>query len=173
MVIIHSGIFKHFKVDDDLAVVLAHELAHVIANHDGERSSRQVLELLYGIPYAPVGFVGALSFFAATAPEMAVGALLMMPFVVGRLMHLSARRNQEREADTIGLLLMTEAGYSPYAAQRFYASMKAEEDQEFATAEARARQGSPVLGLPVIVAQVPEHEQTHPLVSSKICHRPS
>ena len=145
MVIIHSGIFKHFKADDDLAVVLAHELAHVIASHEGERRSRQVLELLYGIPYAPVGFVGTLSIFVATAPGMAVGALLMVPFIVGKLMHFSAHRNQEREADIIGLLLMTEAGYNPYAARRFHASMKAEEDQEFATAKARARQTSPTV----------------------------
>lgn len=168
MVIIHSGIFKHFKVDDDLAVVLAHELAHVIANHEGEKCSRKVLELLYGIPYAPAGIVGALSIFAATAPEAFVGALLVIPFVVGKLMHFSASRIQEREADIIGLLLMTEAGYNPYAARRFHASMKAEEDQEFAAAEARARQISPAFGSPVIVAKVPGHERTHPLVSNKI-----
>lgn len=169
MVIIHSGILKHFKVEDDLAVVLAHELAHVIANHHGERRSRDILECLYGIPYAPAGIVGTLSLCVATvvlAPELVVGGLLAIPYIAGGLMRLSANRKQEKEADTIALLLMTEAGYDPYAAQRVFASMKTEEDQEFATAKARARQISPATGLPVIVAKVPEHKRTHPLVSN-------
>lgn len=168
-VIIHSGIFKHFEEIDDLAVVLAHELAHVIANHHGERRSRKILECFYGIPYAPAGIVGALSLCAATvvlAPELVVGGLLAVPYVVGEVMQLSANRKQEKEADTIALLLMTEAGYDPYAARRVFASMKTEEDQEFATAKARARQISPATGPPAIVAKVPEHKRTHPLVSN-------
>lgn len=59
---------------------------------------------------------------------------------------------------------MTEAGYDPYAGRRFWASMKAEEDREFAAAKALAKQTSPTDGLP----RVPEHKQTHPLVSNTI-----
>lgn len=44
VVIITAGMFDHIKRDDDLAVVLAHELAHVVANHNDEQHSREILE---------------------------------------------------------------------------------------------------------------------------------
>lgn len=170
LAIIHTGMLKHFKDDDDLAVILAHEVAHVVANHYGERRSRKILGYLYGIPYVPFGIIGTLSLCVAmvTEPQIAVGGLLLIPFAVGKLMNLSTCRKQEEEADTIGLLLMTEAGYNPYAARRVYGSMKAEEDQVFAAAQARARQISQATGRPMMVSKVPEHERTHPLVSIAI-----
>lgn len=169
MVIIYSGTLKHIKAKDDLAVVLAHELAHVIAKHDDERHSRKILGYLYGIPYAPAGIVGALSCCAAmVALEFAVGGIFLIPVVIGEAMRLSAYRKQEKEADAIGLLLVTEAGYNPYAARRVWASVKAEEDQNFATAEARAKQTSNETGLSAVVRKIPEHERTHPLVRNII-----
>lgn len=172
MVIIRGGTFKHIKCDDDLAVILAHELAHVIANHDDERYSRKRLEFFYGIPYTPAGIVGGLSACAATfilSFELLAGALLLVvPLGVGEAMKLSAYRKQEKEADAIGLLLMTEAGYDPYAAKRVWASMKAEEDQDFATAEARAKKIREETGRYTIVQKIPEHKQTHPLVSNAV-----
>lgn len=169
MVIIFGGMLKHIKAKDDLAVVLAHELAHVIAKHDDERYSRKILEYSYGIPYAPAGLVGALSLCAAmVAIQFAVGGILLIPVAVGEAMRLSAYRKQEKEADAIGLLLMTEAGYNPYAARRVWASVKAEEDQDFAAAEARAKQISEATGMSKIVRKIPEHERTHPLVRPEI-----
>ncbi|KAG6355959.1 hypothetical protein INS49_015344 [Diaporthe citri] len=171
MVIIYSGMLKHIKAKDDLAVVLAHELAHVIAKHDDERHSRKIMEYYYGIPYTPAGIVGALSLCAAmVAIEFVVGGILLIPFAIGEAMRLSAYRKQEKEADAIGLLLMTEAGYNPYAARRVWASVKAEEDQDFAAAEARAKQTSisKATGTSAIVRRIPEHERTHPLVSNTI-----
>lgn len=156
MVIIHGGMFRHLKTLDDLAVVLSHEVGHILANHSDERHSRRVLEYLYGIPYAPAGIAGAVSLgLSVMAPPFMVGALLLIPFAVGKSMQLSAYREQEKEADSIGLLLMTEAGYNPYAGRRVWASMKAEEDRESAAAEALTKQSAP-----------PEHERTHPLVSN-------
>lgn len=163
MVIIHSGMFKHIKRESDLAVVLAHELAHVVANHNDEQHSREILEYWYGTPYAPAGIVGAVSACAAVvAPPFILGALLLIPFAVGKAMRLEASREREKEADIIGLLLMTEAGYNPYAAHRVWASVKAEEDQKFATAQVEARKSLKV------VQKIPEHESTHPLVSNLI-----
>lgn len=163
---------KHIKSDHDLAVVLAHELAHVIAKHSDERHNRKTLESYYGIPYAPAGIIGAVSFFAGmVALESGiVGCILLTPVVIGQAMNLSASRKQEKEADVIGLLLMTEAGYNPYAARRVWASIKAEEDQDFATAEARAKQMTTWTGMPAtIVRKIPENERTHPLVSNITC----
>lgn len=81
-------------------------------------------------------------------------------------MHLSSYRKQEKEAHTIGLLLMTEAGYDPCAARRIYSSMKEEEDKDFHAAQARARQIFRETGRSIMVKKIPEHKQTHPLVSN-------
>lgn len=165
VVIITGGMFKHIKRDDDLAVVLAHELAHVVAKHNDEEHSREKLEYWYGIPYLPAGIVGAVSAFAAVvtmAPPFIVGACLLIPVGVARAMRLEASREQEKEADIIGLLLMTEAGYNPYAAHGVWVSMKAEEDQKFATAQVEAQKQLKV------VQKIPEHQSTHPLVSNLI-----
>lgn len=166
--LIFSGMLKHIKSDHDLAVVLAHEVAHVIAKHSDERNNRKTLEGYYGIPYAPAAIIGAVSFCVGmVALEFAiVGGILLTPVAIGQAMNLSASRKREKEADAIGLLLMTEAGYNPHAARRVWASIKAEEDQDFATAEARAKQMSTATGMPAIVRRIPENERTHPLVSN-------
>src|SRR5690606_7892601 len=45
---VYTGMFKIVDDDDDLAVVMGHEVAHVSARHGGERVSRQLLVLTGG-----------------------------------------------------------------------------------------------------------------------------
>jgi predicted Zn-dependent protease len=40
---VNSGLFKVAKNDDQLAAVMAHEVAHAIARHSAERMSRQMM----------------------------------------------------------------------------------------------------------------------------------
>lgn len=96
------------------------------------------------------------------APPFLVGTLLLLPVGVAHRMRLEASREREKEADIIGLLLMTQASYDPFAAHGVWASMKAEEDQTFATAQAEARKSL------MVVEKKSEHELTHPLVSNLI-----
>ena len=42
-VAVYTGIFKVAKSDADLAVVVGHEIAHVVAQHGNERMSQQLL----------------------------------------------------------------------------------------------------------------------------------
>jgi predicted Zn-dependent protease len=95
---VNTGLFQVAKNDDQLAAVLAHEVAHAIARHGAERMSQQVLMQagLAGLGLATDQTYAALAAQAATL-------VVILPY----------SRTQEAEADHIGLFYMAEAGYDP------------------------------------------------------------
>ena len=105
-VAVYSGLMKVMKNEAELAGIVAHEVAHAIARHGGERMSWGYLQKL--------GAVGvALGFNNDTFDSIyGVGSQLgvMLPF----------SRSNEYEADLIGLILMAKAGYNPKAAVHFW-----------------------------------------------------
>jgi len=112
-VAIFTGILKHTKTEAGLATVMAHEVAHALQRHGAERMSRGILE--------QIGQLGALA-GAATGgvdPQVALGA--MSAYGVG--FALPHNREQESEADYIGLRLMAKAGYDPGEAVGFWERM--------------------------------------------------
>jgi metalloendopeptidase OMA1, mitochondrial len=87
-IIVFTGLLQFVGQDDDeLATVLAHEIAHALAHHSSERIARE---------------------------EKGGGSFLR---------NLAFSREQEAEADHIGVFLMTFAGYNPTAAVRFWTRM--------------------------------------------------
>jgi predicted Zn-dependent protease len=99
---VHTGLFQVVESDDQLAAVLAHEIAHVTAQHASERMSREVLT------QTGLGLLGAATESQALPQILAQAATLgiQLPF----------SRSQEAEADEIGLHYMAKAGYDPRAA---------------------------------------------------------
>lgn len=94
----------------EVAAVLSHEMAHVTANHGLERQRReQEVEL--------AGQVAEELFANSIAGRRAVAR--------GKLSLAAFSRNQELQADVIGVRMLGEAGYDPYAAARFLESMNA------------------------------------------------
>jgi predicted Zn-dependent protease len=107
-VAVYTGLFPVAQNTAGLAAVLGHEIAHVVANHAAERmSSGYVLEAV-GVALQ-VG-LGAASPQASNAIMQAFG----LGAQVGVVLPFS--RQQEAEADHIGLILMAKAGYDPHAA---------------------------------------------------------
>ncbi|KAL8876946.1 MAG: hypothetical protein Q9192_008771 [Flavoplaca navasiana] len=107
LVLWYSGIFAAAETDDEIAAVLSHEIAHVIAHHVEATSSGQLLGILAMLPAAPF-ILGAMfieELILPAIPPMAIGAMIL----------LALSRKREAEADKIGMLLMTEAGYEPSA----------------------------------------------------------
>ena len=101
---VNTGLFKVAKSDDQLAAVIAHEVAHAIARHGAERMSQQLL-LQGGLLGLGIG----LGSDNASYVQMAAAAAtlgIILPF----------SREHEAEADHIGLMYMAEAGYDPRAA---------------------------------------------------------
>ncbi len=108
---VHTGLFKVAENDDQLAAVMAHEVAHAIARHGSERMSQQVLVEggLQGLG-AATGNAGFVQMAAAAAT---LGIIL--PY----------SRSQEAEADHIGLIYMARAGYDPRAAIKLWKNFDA------------------------------------------------
>ncbi|MCO5154942.1 MULTISPECIES: M48 family metalloprotease [unclassified Shinella] len=94
----------------EVAAVLSHEMAHVTANHGIERQKKEEAEVIASRVVAEV-----LSSNIAGKQALARGKMRLAAF----------SRNQELQADVIGVRMLGEAGYDPYAAARFLDSMAA------------------------------------------------
>jgi predicted Zn-dependent protease len=94
----------------EVAAVLSHEMGHVTANHGIERQRREEAEVIASRVVAEV-----LSSDLAGKQALARGKLRLAAF----------SRQQELQADVIGVRMLGEAGYDPFAAARFLDSMAA------------------------------------------------
>ncbi|MFP4476806.1 MAG: M48 family metallopeptidase [Desulfatibacillaceae bacterium] len=106
---------KTTSLDTGLAVVIGHEIAHVVAAHGNERMSQGLLAQLGGV---------ALSVAVKDKPEQ-TQALWMAAYGAGAQVGilLPYSRLQEREADRLGLIFMAIAGYDPREALDFWKYM--------------------------------------------------
>src|SRR5262249_27542812 len=102
--------------DDQLATVMAHEIAHALAHHASERIARQ-----QQYQRAMEALNGAMGSLPPGQRKTLIG-LLGAGAQVGSL---SYDRQQESEADHIGIFLMTFAGYDPRQAIVFWEKMQA------------------------------------------------
>lgn len=132
-VAVYTGIIPVAKTDAGLATVMGHEIAHAIARHSEERYTQTLGAQALG------GVVGA-----ATGGSQAISQLYGLG---GQLALLKYSRNQESEADRLGLIFMAMAGYNPNDAVAFWQRM------------ASATQGN---GAP------PEFLSTHPSDATRI-----
>ncbi|SMB98513.1 peptidase M48 Ste24p [Hymenobacter roseosalivarius DSM 11622] len=113
---VYTGILPITQDENGLAVVMAHEIAHAVAKHGSERMSQGLVQQLGGQALG-----AALSTNSATTQQVALQA-----FGVGsQLGLLRYGRNQESEADRLGLIFMAMAGYNPDGAVGFWQRMAA------------------------------------------------
>jgi len=99
---VNTGIFQVARNQDQLAAVIAHEVAHVLSNHHNERASQQ-MAVQGGL--AAAGAVGGGDLSPSTMQALGLGAQygILLPY----------GRTQEAEADVVGLDLMARAGFDP------------------------------------------------------------
>lgn len=112
---VYTGMFKLIGSDDDLAVVIGHEVAHVAAHHGSERVSRVILISGIGIG------LGVAAGGQDSNTQRAILAAYGLGSTVGVALPFS--RRDESEADHIGLLYSSRAGYDPRAAIPFWEKM--------------------------------------------------
>lgn len=112
-IVIYSGLLPVTQTEEALAVVVGHEIAHVIARHAQERVSQQ-MALEYGGAIAG-SLLGSSVGGQIGQQVFGLGAQygVMLPYA----------RKQEYEADEIGLIVMAMAGYDPRAAIPFWTRM--------------------------------------------------
>jgi len=143
---VHTGLLTVAETPDQLAAVIGHEVAHVLARHSNERVSTGTAAQL-GMVAAETALSANIS-SAATKQTM---ALLGMGAQVGILLPYS--RTQESEADLMGLDLMARAGFDPAASIQLWQNMARD-------AERKQRKGG--------AAPPPEFFSTHPSHGTRI-----
>ncbi len=116
-VVVYTGILPVTQNEAGLATVVGHEIAHVFADHGGERLSQQLL--------AQMGEVG-LSAALSKQPEQ-TKSLFMSAYGLGSQVGvlLPFSRKQETEADHLGVIFLAMAGYDPHVAVAFWERMAA------------------------------------------------
>jgi predicted Zn-dependent protease len=115
-VAVYTGLLRVTRDDAGLAAVLGHEIAHVIARHGGERVSQQLL--------VQTGLDLTMAALSKGDPRTvrSVASLLGAGATVGLILPWS--REQESEADRLGLIYMAKAGYDPHAARDLWIRME-------------------------------------------------
>ncbi|WP_350655577.1 M48 family metalloprotease [Psychrobacter sp. S1-30-MNA-CIBAN-0213] len=102
---------------DELASVVAHEVAHVSQRHYENSADEKRKAMLMQIG----GMLAAIA--ASTADGDAAAAVMMGSQTAAMNSSMAFSRNNEREADRVGMQIMTQAGYDPRAMPRFFGTM--------------------------------------------------
>ncbi|MDW8479165.1 MAG: M48 family metalloprotease [Xanthomonadales bacterium] len=139
----HAGLVLAAEREDELAAVLAHEVAHVTQRHilrRQESMQRVSLPIL-------LGMLGALAASAGRTDDAAESA------IVGGLALLEQQainytRQNEYEADRVGIQILARAGFDPLAMAGIFQRL------------ARASRGPE--------QSVPEYLRTHPVTTTRI-----
>ena len=116
-IVFYTGILDLTDSDDEIAVIMGHEIAHAVAGHGNERMSQATLAQ---------GITSVAGFLAMTdsAPGLGKSILLQSVGVGSQLGMLKFGRKHESESDEMGLIFMNRAGYDPYSAVTFWTKMK-------------------------------------------------
>jgi predicted Zn-dependent protease len=105
---VYTGLLKVAETQDQLAAVIGHEVAHVLAGHSAERVSEQMAAQL-----------GTSAASAATGIDPQVFGIATDVFFL-----LPHSRTQESEADILGLDYMAKAGFDPRQAPVLWQNMR-------------------------------------------------
>jgi len=114
---VHSGLLLAADEEAELAGVLAHEVAHVAAQHAVRQITRSNLANIASVPLIFVG--GGVGYAARSV----AGIGLPMSF-------LKFSRGFEEEADYLGLQYMYKAGYDPQSFMSFFEKIQVKEKQK-------------------------------------------
>ena len=110
------GLMAHLENEAQLAVVIGHEIGHVVGRHASIRAANQQ-------------FGQALLLGGAVGGEVLLGggagsAILEGGSMVAQLAFLSYGRDDERESDELGVEYAIQAGYDAHTAAEFFRTLK-------------------------------------------------
>ncbi|PHM66633.1 TPR repeat-containing protein [Xenorhabdus stockiae] len=112
-VVLHSALFRYSRNESELASVMAHEISHVTQRH----LARMMEDTQRKAPLAWAGTLGSILLLMAN-PQAGMAALsgTLAGFSQGMI---SFTRENEQEADRIGMRILSRAGYDPYGMPNF------------------------------------------------------
>ncbi len=142
---VHTGLLEATRSEDELAGVLAHEIAHVTQRHIARAihaNSRQSI-------LSTAMMLGAIIVAAAGGSSDAVQGAMAVAQGTAIQQRINFTRTNEYEADRVGIAALADAGFDPYGMASFFEVMSR---QTTTSPEMRA----------------PEFLRTHPVTSARI-----
>lgn len=114
-VVVYTGLLPVTQNETALAVVMGHEIAHAIARHGNERMSEALL----------INTGGLVLEEALKEKKQETQIMFLALYSIGSTLALELpnSRMQESEADKLGLIFMSMAGYNPEEAVPFWQRM--------------------------------------------------
>jgi predicted Zn-dependent protease len=109
---VYTALLRLAESDDELAVVMGHEIGHVTARHGAERMSQGLVAGLIG---------AAVSVGTENSRNRDLWRIAYGLGAAGTMLAFS--RHDESEADYIGIRYAARAGYDPHAAVSFWKKM--------------------------------------------------
>jgi predicted Zn-dependent protease len=111
---VYTGLIERLNAtDDELAAVMGHEIAHALREHARERIGRQMATQTA----STIGSIALQIFTGVQIDPQLAGS------VIGAATVLPNSRENESEADVIGVELMARAGYDPRASLSLWRKM--------------------------------------------------
>ena len=112
----YSGILPIAKNNDGIASIMGHEIAHAVARHSAERASRSILMDAGTYAFERLVLGTSLTGYSRDLYGQLRQIGLELPF----------SRSQESEADYLGLIFMSLAGYNTEESYKVWERMKEE-----------------------------------------------
>jgi predicted Zn-dependent protease len=131
-IFVWSGLLRALPNDSDLASVLSHEIAHVLAHHPRENPAETINSALSNAAGVTTRAIIDTTHGNSAAPYGAIAQAVVTEAMKGFIVNPESQR-QELEADRIGLFIMAESGYRPEEVVDFWYA--AQYDPNFANSD--------------------------------------
>lgn len=145
VIFIHSGLIEAMDNEHELAGILGHEITHVYARHISDRIKRSKQIGIVTL----AGLVSAIALGATGAGTVASAAVLGS-LAAGKSMELAYTREDETQADQLGLEFLVKAGFNPQGLLTMMEKIR--QQQWFGT------------------DQVPTYLRTHPAADDRVAY---
>ena len=110
-IVVYDELLNRLPKEEELAVVLGHEMAHILGQHNADNTERK-RAAGWGIAASVINVAVSIGTGSSALGDLVGGSTE----IVGAGVVRSYGRAMEHEADHIGMLLMAKAGYDPAVA---------------------------------------------------------